>query len=59
MFDGLNRQIDVEVGTAEVVRAWPFHQHDFANPCVLEPGELLEGHEKLALIHEQPESFRA
>src|SRR3972149_10109422 len=58
MFDGLHREIDIEIRPVQVVRAWKLHVRDFPNRSLPKPRKLVERHEQLPFPDEQPEPVR-
>ncbi len=55
MFDGRNREIDIEFRPVQVVRAWKLHVRDFPNGSLPKPRKLFERQEQLPFPDEQPE----
>jgi hypothetical protein len=54
MFDRLEREIDIEFRPTQVVGAGPLDAGELPDRGVLKPGELLEGHEQVAIVNPQP-----
>ena len=57
MLDRFHGEIDVKIGPIQMVRMRKFHVQQLSYRNVSEPGELLEGQEKLSASKEKPESM--
>src|ERR1700704_3390060 len=55
VFDGVHREIDVQVRPVQVMGSRKLDIRDFSNRRLPKPGKLCERYEELALADKQPE----
>jgi hypothetical protein len=57
VLDGFDRDVDVKVRPIKMPRARTLHIENGAHRCALEPWELLEAEEVLAVVDQEPETL--
>ena len=56
VLDGIDGEVDIEIGPIQMIFAWPLELEHRFDRCIHEPGELIKGHEKLAVVDQQPDA---
>ena len=51
VLNGLQREVNIQIGPIEVARMKELDVHKLADGCVLEPGKVFEGQQEFAPLH--------
>jgi len=57
MLERVHRQVDIQVGPAELIGGWPLYVGNLAYRCVSEPRKLTKRYEQLTAVQEEPEAL--